>query len=824
MKRRTARLAALGLSAFFIAGTVSFPVHAAEVPENSGSSVFASENNSSEEPKTEEPELEEPESEEPESEEPEATEEPKVPEEIPVEVETPAEISEGQVEETVAEDIPEDTADSPAHTVVVPTEALEETGSTSPEENLSTADVPANPQDFDFDGAAATIDNAVVTTGDAKEAAASASEQTDNAVVVINKEETTSDEATLVIENAEATVDEAKATFDQAQNNYNDALDAYNQAVSAYNAILDDYNTQKEMTAAELEEAEAALTEAMDAVDELEAELKARKVELIEAGATGLISIRNGANGGRGGTNAIAMDQYISTVVEYYYIPQTEKIRDGESVTNVVMHDSDEDGYVLVEYDIVDENWDRIRTGAAEYKYEIDEETGEVKISTREKVFHYTNKDGEEVYITKDDADRLSPDNLIEIDNYYAMSGSFALRYVVHLDFDRDYSADSYNFATIDPITIQDGRDHWKNQYTSYKDGSVFLNVAVDFVTGKKTYYVNTNTIHVSSKYDVFYNVAEEHFYIPERYTDRRYSSVDEARDVLADYVTSNRKDGATVDFSASEEILKIDQQHVYSQVVSEYEDRDFGAGLTDMINSYYKLLGTVNVARTRMLTANNRLTTLRTQMATIEENYSTVVNTSAIVTSFEISLEQAEDSYIEASDNLEIAEERLEEAREAFAERFGIKEEDLIGVEPVVEDVEEIPVQVVIVDSGESEAPEEIEEELEEEELQEILDEVVPTAFIGDGSHSSSSDYGMAEAAEEIAEDVQEPSLEVPTPAPATPKTEEEKPEAITFKGILERGKWFVGLAGVSSAGAGVAAFEAKRRAAIKLLDKLNQ
>ena len=220
---------------------------------------------------------------------------------------------------------------------------------------------------------------------------------------------------------------------------------------------------------------------------------------------------------------------------------------------------------------------------------------------------------------------------------------------------------------------------------------------------------------------------------------------------------------------------------------------------------------------------ANNRLTTLRTQMATIEENYSTVVNTSAIVTSFEISLEQAEDSYIEASDNLEIAEERLEEARVAFAERFGIKEEDLIEVEPAVEYVEEVPVQVV-VDSGESEAPEEIEEELEEEELQEILDEVVPTAFIGDGSHSSSSDYGMAEAAEEIAEDVQEPSLEVPTPAPATPKTEEEKPEAITFKGILERGKWFVGLAGVSSAGAGVAAFEAKRRAAIKLLDKLNQ
>ena len=70
----------------------------------------------------------------------------------------------------------------------------------------------------------------------------------------------------------------------------------------------------------------------------------------------------------------------------------------------------------------------------------------------------------------------------------------------------------------------------------------------------------------------------------------------------------------------------------------------------------------------------------------------------------------------------------------------------------------------------------------------------------------------------------MENPSLEQPTPAPVVPKPQEEKPEKITVKGILERGKWFVGLAGVSSAGAGVAAFEAKRRAAIKLLDKLNQ
>lgn len=814
MKRRTTRLAALGLSAFFIAGTVSFPVHASEVPEDSGSSVFASKNNSSEEPKADIPESED-------------TEES---EDTPAVAQEQAEVAEEPGVEEAAEPsseqaIEEQQSETQQTEAVVSVGDIEESPSeASTETRLSTSvGEQVNPQDFDFDDAAATIDNAVSATGDAKDAAASASEQTDNAVVVINNEETTSDEASLVIEDAQATVDEARATFDQAETNYNDALDAYNQAVSAYNAILDEYNTQKDMTAAEIQEAEAALTEAMDAVDDLEAELKARKAELVEAGATGLLSIRNGANGGRGGTNALAIDKYISTVVEYYYIPETEKIADGQSVSNFCMYDSDDDGYVTVEYDVVDEDGETLRTGAAEYKYEIDDETGEIKISTREKVFHYTNKDGEEVYISKDDAERLSPDNLVEIDNYYSLSGSFALRYVSHLMFNRDYQGNEEDYRTIDPITIQDGIDHWKNFYTSYENGEVFSNVFVNFVSGTKRY--NGNTISVESKYDVFYNVAGEHFYIPERYTDRHYNSEAEAAATLDEYVAV-RGDGAIVDYLASRDILKIEQQHVYSEVVSEYENRAFSDSLTEMINSYYRLLGTVNVAKTRMLTANNRLTTLRTQMSTIEDNYTEIVNTSAVVTSFEISLEKAEASYTEASDNLVTAEEKLEEAKTAFEERFGITEEDLSILEPVeeeeteeIEEVEEVPIQAQLEESGEPEVVEEIEEELEE-----IEDEAVPTSFVGSTSHSSGADYGIAEMADEIIQEMENPSLEQPTPAPVAPKPQEEKPEKITVKGILERGKWFVGLAGVSSAGAGVAAFEAKRRAAIKLLDKLNQ
>ncbi|MBR5635590.1 MAG: hypothetical protein IKW81_01500, partial [Pseudobutyrivibrio sp.] len=60
--------------------------------------------------------------------------------------------------------------------------------------------------------------------------------------------------------------------------------------------------------------------------------------------------------------------------------------------------------------------------------------------------------------------------------------------------------------------------------------------------------------------------------------------------------------------------------------------------------------------------------------------------------------------------------------------------------------------------------------------------------------------------------------------PETITIPEEEEVPLAITLAGVLEHGKWFAGLAGVGAAGGGVAVFEAKRRAAAKIIDKLNQ
>jgi hypothetical protein len=104
-------------------------------------------------------------------------------------------------------------------------------------------------------------------------------------------------------------------------------------------------------------------------------------------------------------------------------------------------------------------------------------------------------------------------------------------------------------------------------------------------------------------------------------------------------------------------------------------------------------------------------------------------------------------------------------------------------------------------------------------------------------------------EVPEELEEDAQEPSIivdnyddgnggagadtqeesDLPIDVPLNPEEvvtieEEPTPLAITMTGLVQHVKWFAGLAGVSAAGAGVTVFEIKRRAAAKIIDKLNQ
>ena len=102
---------------------------------------------------------------------------------------------------------------------------------------------------------------------------------------------------------------------------------------------------------------------------------------------------------------------------------------------------------------------------------------------------------------------------------------------------------------------------------------------------------------------------------------------------------------------------------------------------------------------------------------------------------------------------------------------------------------------------------------------MSEEIEEELVTVNSNSGSHYGGGNY-VGDDQEVIEEEIPEEE-----PQPEETKTEEEESStSITLAGLMEHGKWFVGLAGVSSAGVGVGVLEAKRRAAMKIIDKLNQ
>ena len=128
-----------------------------------------------------------------------------------------------------------------------------------------------------------------------------------------------------------------------------------------------------------------------------------------------------------------------------------------------------------------------------------------------------------------------------------------------------------------------------------------------------------------------------------------------------------------------------------------------------------------------------------------------------------------------------------------------------------------EYPAKSTVAEETE-EAPEVLEEPEEEEDSAVV-------AFTGEDNHKGKGGNKGGSDQTNPLEDLMIPEdNDLPDPVEIVTVGEEETPLAITLAGILQHGKWFAGLAGVSAAGAGVSIFEVKRRAAAKIIDKLNQ
>ena len=235
-------------------------------------------------------------------------------------------------------------------------------------------------------------------------------------------------------------------------------------------------------------------------------------------------------------------------------------------------------------------------------------------------------------------------------------------------------------------------------------------------------------------------------------------------------------------------------------------------SSLKEKLSNYARLISEVDKAQNNYNEAKAKVNTLKSQIEKLDK--ANTGNSTATIAELEAKLDKANRNYEGAKAKLSAAENNLELAKIAYVDRFttidSSKPSDVV-INPVINDL-------IDYVNAESINQKELEETEEPEELEEDANVIINDNVDNTGDNNSQG--GNAADVDEQTDDTEEVTEE----EDIVTITDEETPKAITIAGILARGKWFIGLAGVSTAGVGVAVLEAKHRAAMKLLDKLNQ
>ena len=288
----------------------------------------------------------------------------------------------------------------------------------------------------------------------------------------------------------------------------------------------------------------------------------------------------------------------------------------------------------------------------------------------------------------------------------------------------------------------------------------------------------------------------------------------------------ANKKYGASdIDFANSAD-LSIAENIKYATLREAHVNADnplFGnsdekysrymTSIRAKLSNYAKLLSEVNTAKVNFTDAKNQVESLKNQISNL--NGADAINTGATLASLEAKLEQAKLNYETAKNNLTTAQVKLESASRAYEARF-----NTVPTSPstIINPVNEIKTYIESISQDDVDV---FDGKMAAEDEGEIEDDTVITTNNINNSIGGNAG-GNGDGANNPGEISDTP--EEITEGPVATIPDEETPRAITIAGILARGKWFIGLAGVSTAGIGVAVLEAKHRAAIKLLDKLNQ
>ncbi|SCZ80083.1 hypothetical protein [Pseudobutyrivibrio xylanivorans] len=260
----------------------------------------------------------------------------------------------------------------------------------------------------------------------------------------------------------------------------------------------------------------------------------------------------------------------------------------------------------------------------------------------------------------------------------------------------------------------------------------------------------------------------------------------------------------------------------MWMQFVTDYTT--YISGVRAKIDAYNSLLASVEIAKADFQDARDKVASIKLQIE--ELNKATDLNSAAEMARLEGLLESAQLDYTDAKENLESAKATLSDAKMLFNEKF-------VKATPVPQNSSSGSAQSSgTLASNIARLEARIDQELVE--LEEIQDEVTPTTA-GSGAEVSvineaevagnTGKSEMAGAEKSASKDkVVQPQDILPVPDEIVTIDEENIPLAITLAGMIQHAKWFIALGGVSLAGGLVGLIEVKRRAATKVIDKLNQ
>ncbi|QFJ53853.1 hypothetical protein [Pseudobutyrivibrio xylanivorans] len=513
-------------------------------------------------------------------------------------------------------------------------------------------------------------------------------------------------------------------------------------------------------------------------------------ISLAALSLTGSISLKAKAQTVSDEDSVLSEQLNISEVIEHCYIPDTEGLQDNQQVSGLTVVPAEDDAsHLAVTYDIVDAEGNVLRSVSADYGYVVDAETEQLQLYTRDLTYEYTNAEGQVVSISKEDAERLG--GQVEVANYWTIDGYYVPTY---LDEGRYVGKHSVLFYTRNGAT-KAGQEYVEDQYYGnpeiYKADVEFADDWGSLFWLPSLSYITTGT------YSATYNKVEDMggYWLLDEVKDDRYSSKEEA--IRAAIMQARTYHGAyTID---------ADESRLVTEYIAEYAK----------VYQYYKNVGDA-IWSESIPAIKEKLAKLKTPQTPEEEVQKEEL---------EKQLEDAEKKYDEVQEIIQSIEENVPEVKEQVVSeevaqessvetKVEVKSEAVVS-EPENKQSEEKQEQVEA--EPEEIIEEELSEEIEEPEDKEERQVVIQSAHTDNGG---SGDSGAAASGENtpVIEEPQDEAIDSVT------ITDEEAPLAVTMAGLIARGKWFAALGGASAAGAGVAVFEVKRRAAAKIIDKLNQ